>query len=97
MKLYIGNLSYDSQEDDLRALFEGVGEVTSVNVITDRDTGRSKGFAFVEMAKEADGDKAIKELNDTDFKGRNIRVSVARPKTKEGGAGPRRFNNNKRY
>ncbi|EKD28634.1 MAG: RNA-binding protein [uncultured bacterium] len=94
MKLYVGNLSYDATEEDVRQIFEGVGPVSSVNMITDRDTGRPKGFAFVEMENKNDGDKAISELNDVDVKGRSIKVSVARPKTAQS-SGPRRFNNNR--
>lgn len=90
MKIYVGNLSYDATEEDLTQEFGAFGEVTSINIIKDRETGRPKGFAFVEMAKQGDGDNAIKELNDKEVKGRKMRVSVARPPNKDN-AGPRRF------
>ena len=74
MKLYIGNLSYDVSEADLAELFATVGEV-SVNLITDRDTGRSKGFAFAEFESKDNGESAISEYDGHDFKGRPMRVS----------------------
>jgi RNA recognition motif-containing protein len=78
-KLYCGNMSYDTTEDALRALFAGVGEVESVNVITDRRSGRSKGFGFVEMATEEEAQAAISQLNGTTLDGRQISVAEARP------------------
>jgi len=78
-KLYVGNLSYDTTEGSLTQLFEGVGEVASVSLITDRMTGRSRGFAFVEMASDADAKTAIEQLNDKPLDGRNIRVDEAQP------------------
>jgi len=80
MNLYVGNLPYQTSEDDLREAFSGFGEVTSVNVITDRETGQSKGFGFVEMADNAGGDAAIKGLNGAAMGGRNIKVNEARPR-----------------
>ena len=70
-KIYVGNLSYQTTEGDLTTLFEQVGQVDSVNVITDRDTGRSKGFAFVEMSNE-DADKAITQFNGTEVNGQRV-------------------------
>jgi len=78
-RLYVGNLSYQTTETELTNLFEGVGPVESANIITDRDTGRSKGFGFVEMSSDQEAEKAISALNGTDFDGRNIVVSEARP------------------
>jgi cold-inducible RNA-binding protein len=78
-KLYVGNLGYDTTEDSLRSLFAGVGEVASVNIITDRMSGRPKGFGFVEMATEAEAQKAISQLNSTTLDDRQISVAEARP------------------
>ena len=83
--LYVGNLSYDTTEDALRELFEAYGEVESVNVVTDRDTGRSRGFAFVEMADDALAAEAITQLNEKELDGRNIKVAEARPKPERSG------------
>ena len=83
-KIYVGNLSYQTTEGDLTTLFEQVGQVESVNVITDRDTGRSKGFAFVEMGNE-DADKAITQLNGTEVNGRTLTVNEARPREERSG------------
>ncbi|MEK6288936.1 MAG: RNA-binding protein [Acidobacteriota bacterium] len=83
-KIYVGNLSYQTTEADLTTLFEQVGQVDSVNVITDRDTGRSKGFAFVEMSNE-DADKAITQLNGTEVNGRTLTVNEARPREERSG------------
>ena len=88
-KLYVGNLSYDTTETQLREAFAAVGEVESVSLITDRDTGRSKGFAFVEMPNEADAKSAIEKLNGTEVDGRTLNVSEARPREERGGYGGR--------
>ena len=80
VKLYVGNLNYDTTEADLGRLFESYGEVVSVNIITDRFSGRSKGFGFVEMAEKNSADRAISELSGKEFQGRTLRVNVARPK-----------------
>ncbi|NLD45367.1 MAG: RNA-binding protein [Chloroflexi bacterium] len=85
--LYVGNLSYDTTDNRLRQAFEAYGEVSSVNVITDRETGRPRGFGFVEMATEEGAQAAVEGLNGTMIDGREIRVSEARPR--EGGAGGR--------
>ncbi|HEY9230809.1 MAG TPA: RNA-binding protein [Blastocatellia bacterium] len=83
-RIYVGNLSYQTTEGDLTDLFEQVGQVESVNIITDRDTGRSKGFAFVEMNDE-DAEKAIAQFNGTEVQGRSVTVNEARPREERGG------------
>jgi len=80
MNLYVGNLAYTVTESDLRAAFEPFGTVDRASVITDRDSGRSKGFGFVEMPNNSEADAAIKALNDTALNGRNIKVNEARPR-----------------
>jgi RNA recognition motif-containing protein len=87
MNIYVGNLPYSIGDDELKGLFEEFGEVTSARVITDRETGRAKGFGFVEMSSDDEGQKAIDELNETDHDGRSIKVSQARPKTENRGGG----------
>ena len=87
-RLYVGNLSWDTQEDDLIQAFEQDGRsVTSAQIVTDRDTGRSRGFAFVEMANSEDGQSAISGLNGTEISGRQIKVDEARPRRDDGGGG----------
>jgi RNA recognition motif-containing protein len=81
MNIYISNLSYDTNAESLQELFADYGEVTSANIISDRETGRSRGFGFVDMPNDAEGQKAIDELNETEFEGKTINVNVARPKT----------------
>jgi RNA recognition motif-containing protein len=90
MKLYVGNMSFDSSETEVRKAFEAHGQVDSVTIIMDRDTGRPKGFGFVEMSNEAEAKKAIESLNGKDFMGRTLNVNEARPRT-DGprGGGPR--------
>ena len=85
-KLYVGNLSHDLDNSELRNVFQQYGEVVSAQIIMDRDTGRSKGFGFVEMEDEAAGDEAVRQLNDSPFLNRPLRVSRAR---QEQGGGPR--------
>jgi len=80
MKIYAGNLSYDMTEDQLRALFEEFGEVTSADLVTDRTSGESKGFGFVEMDRQADAEEAIKQLNGRSVNGRGLKVNIARPR-----------------
>ncbi|MFH1076185.1 MAG: RNA-binding protein [Pseudomonadota bacterium] len=80
MNIYVGNLPYQLEESELRSLFEQYGEVTSANIVRDKQTGKSKGFGFVETGSQADSDKAIKELNGSAFKGRNLKVNEARPR-----------------
>jgi cold-inducible RNA-binding protein len=86
-KLYVGNLSYGATEDTLRSLFESHGTVESVTLITDRDTGRSKGFGFVEMSNDAEAQRAITALSGREVDGRALTVNEARPKTDRGGGG----------
>lgn len=83
-RIYVGNLSYQTTEGDLSTLFEKVGQVDSVNIVTDRDTGRSKGFAFVEMSDD-DAVKAITQLNGTEVDGRALTVNEARPREDRSG------------
>jgi RNA recognition motif-containing protein len=86
--IYVGNMSYDTNEDRLRSLFETYGEVTSVNVITDRYTGRPRGFSFVEMADTAAADQAIAALNGQEVDGRTLTVNEAKPREpRSGGRG----------
>ncbi|MFP4417369.1 MAG: RNA recognition motif domain-containing protein [Fibrobacterota bacterium] len=80
MNIYVGNLSYNVAKEELQELFSQYGEVASTSVITDKMTGRSKGFGFVEMPQSSQAEQAISELNGKDFKGRNITVNEARPK-----------------
>jgi RNA recognition motif-containing protein len=79
LKLYVGNLSYETTEDDLRTLFAQAGTVTSVTLIKDRATGRSKGFGFIEMSSQSEVEQAIKMLNGTSVSNREIKVNIARP------------------
>ena len=85
--IFVGNLSFNTGEDELRQIFEGYGQVDRVSIMTDRDTGRSRGFGFVEMASNEDGEKAITALNGSQLGGRTINVNEARPKTERGGGG----------
>jgi RNA recognition motif-containing protein len=86
-KLYVGGLSYSTTEDSLQGLFSQVGMVESVKIIMDRDTGRSKGFAFVEMGSDEEADNAINTYNGKEFEGRRITVSEARPQAPRTGGG----------
>jgi len=85
MKLYVGNLSYDTSEDDLRQAFEQYGTVESMAVITDKDTGKSKGFAFVEMSSKEEAQAAISGLDGTQLGDRTLKVNEARPKPERRG------------
>ncbi len=85
--LYVGNLSFDVNEDELRELFEAQGEVVSAKVITDRETGRPRGFGFVEMGQADDAQKAIQSLDGQDFKGRPLKVNEAKPRENRSGGG----------
>ena len=80
MKLYVGNLSFQTSSSELEELFGGIGAVESATVVEDRETGRSRGFGFVEMSSKEDGEKAISELNGTQFGGRELKVNEARPR-----------------
>jgi len=86
-KLYVGNLPYETTEDDLQALFAQAGAVDSVNVMRDRETGRARGFAFVEMVSDQDAQNAISQLNEQPFGGRRLTVNEARPQTPRGPGG----------
>jgi RNA recognition motif-containing protein len=81
MNMYVSNLSFNTLDDDLRKLFEAFGEVSSAKVITDRETGRSRGFGFVEMKSDAEAKEAIKTLHNKEVEGRNMSVTVAREKS----------------
>ncbi len=87
MNIYVGNLSYEATQDDIRQAFEGHGEVSSVQIIMDKMTGRSRGFGFVEMPDKGKGEAAISALNLQEIKGRAITVNEAKPKTEGGGGG----------
>jgi len=92
-KLYVGNLSYSTVEDDLREEFSKIGEVLSATLIVDQTNGRSKGFGFVEMASDEDAAKAITSMNGTTFMDRTITVNEAKPKTERSGSGGGRGGN----
>jgi cold-inducible RNA-binding protein len=85
--IFVGNLSYNVSENALRSLFEEYGTVDRVSVVTDRDTGQQKGFAFVEMSVDAEGDRAIEALSGRDLNGRAMTVNEARPKSDRGSGG----------
>ena len=95
MTIYVGNLSYQATEEDLRTVFADYGTVKRVVLPTDRETGRMRGFAFVEMTEETQEDSAISELDGAEWMGRQLRVNKARPKEDNGssGGGARRSNN----
>lgn len=86
-KIFVGSLSFDMSDIELEDLFKQYGEVTSAKIIVDRDSGRSRGFGFVEMSSDGSADSAIEALNGSEVKGRTINVSVAREKTDRGGFG----------
>jgi RNA recognition motif-containing protein len=83
--IFVGNLDFGATESSIRSLFERYGNVERVNVVTDRDTGRSRGFAFVEMTDSSEADRAISALNGTDLDGRALNINEARPKPQGGG------------
>ena len=87
MNIYIGNLPYSISEDELRELFAAHGEVSSANIIMDRESGRSKGFGFVEMPEKEQAEAAINAVNQTDVQGRSVRVNEARPRNDNRGGG----------
>ena len=89
MNIYVGNLSYSVTEEELRDLFSEYGEVSSVNIITDKYSGQSKGFGFVEMPSNSEADRAIKALNESSVKGRDITVNQARPRRERSQRRPR--------
>ena len=86
-KLYVGNLSFSTTEDNLRTLFAQAGTVTTITLIKDRDTGRSKGFAFVEMGTQAEAEQAIKLFNGKTFDNRELKVNIARPREERSNRG----------
>ena len=88
-KLYVGNLPYSAKEDGLKSHFESAGPVTSVKIIIDRETGRSKGFAFIEMESEEAAKNAVSTLDGQEFDGRSLRVSEAKPQPERDSRGPR--------
>ena len=94
MNLYISNLSYNISDEDLRQLFADYGEITSAKVIMDRETGKSRGFAFVELSDDELAKKAIEELNQASYDGKVINITEARPREDRGDRGGR-FNNNR--
>ena len=85
--IFVGNLNFNTSEDELRQLFEAYGQVGRVSIMTDRDTGRSRGFGFVEMSSSEDGEKAIAALNGSQVGGRTLNVNEARPKPERSGGG----------
>ena len=90
--IFVGNLSFGATEDAIRAAFEAYGTVDRVNVVTDRETGRARGFGFVEMSNDSEGDQAIAGLNGRELDGRALNVNEARPKEDRGGGGGYRGN-----
>ena len=88
--IYVGNLDFGATEESIRALFEQYGAIDRISLVTDRDTGRPRGFAFVEMANAPDADRAIEALNGAELGGRALNVNEARPKTSGGGSRERR-------
>jgi RNA recognition motif-containing protein len=87
MKLYVGNISFDTTQQDLEALFSEIGTVTSTNLIEDRETGRPRGFGFVEMSSKEEGEKAIAQLNGKEVDGRELKVNEAKPQERRNGGG----------
>jgi RNA recognition motif-containing protein len=85
--IFVGNLNFNTGEDELRQMFEQYGQVDRVSIMTDRDTGRSRGFGFVEMTNAEDGEKAIAALNGSQLGGRTLNVNEARPKAERAGGG----------
>ena len=85
--IFVGNLSFGATEDAVRSLFEAYGTVQRVSIVTDRDSGQPRGFGFVEMANDGEGEKAIAALNGRDLEGRTLNVNEARPKEDRGGGG----------
>ncbi|MBL8123058.1 MAG: RNA-binding protein [Pyrinomonadaceae bacterium] len=92
MKLYVGNLSFNTSNQDLNDLFGAVGTVVSSNIIEDRETGRSRGFGFVEMSSKSEGETAIAQFDGKEVDGRTLKVNEAKPQEKRGGGGGGGFN-----
>jgi RNA recognition motif-containing protein len=97
MNIYVSNLSFSTDSEGLQELFSAYGEVSSSKIITDRETGRSRGFGFVEMPDDSDGQNAISELHETEFEGKTINVNVARPKVERSNNGYNRRSNGGGY
>jgi RNA recognition motif-containing protein len=98
MNIYVGNLNYKVREEEIESIFAEYGEVNSVKIIKDRETGRSKGFAFVEMPNNEEGQQAIDALHETEFQQRNLVVNEARPQSSENrGGGSSQRDNRRRY
>ncbi len=91
MNIYVGNLSHDVTEDDLKEAFEAFGQVASINIIKDKHSGEPRGFGFVEMPSKDEAQSAIKDLNGKDLKGQSINVNEARPRSENRRSGGRRF------
>lgn len=87
MNIYVSNLNYRTENESLQELFEQYGEVSSANIIMDRETGRSRGFGFIDMPNDTEGQSAIDALNETEFDGKTISVTVARPRTERSSGG----------
>lgn len=94
--IFVGNLSFGTTEDEIRSMFEAYGAVDRVNVVTDRETGRARGFGFVEMSNDGEGEKAIAGLNGREVDGRALNINEAKPKEQRGGGGYR-SGGNQRY
>ena len=95
--IFVGNLSFGTTEDAVRSLFEAYGTIDRVSIVTDRETGQARGFGFVEMSNNAEGDRAIAELNGRELDGRAINVNEARPKEDRGGGGGNRGAQRRRW
>jgi cold-inducible RNA-binding protein len=94
--IFVGNLSFGATEDSVRSMFETYGAIDRVSIVTDRDTGQARGFGFVEMSNNAEGDRAIAELNGRELDGRAITVNEARPKAERSGGGGGGFGGQRR-
>lgn len=97
MNIYVSNLNFSTTSESLQELFAEYGEIDSVKIITDRETGRSRGFGFIEMPNDTEGQSAISALNETDFEGKTINVNVARPRTERSNSGYNRGGNGGGY
>ena len=96
MNIYVGNLSYETADEDLRKAFETFGKVNTATVVKDRESGKSRGFGFVEMAEAAEGQAAITGMDGKDLQGRTLKVNEARPAPDRGDRGPRRTGGERR-
>ena len=95
MKLYVGNLAFQTSSEDLQQLFSQAGTVESASVVEDRETGRSRGFGFVEMSSKEEGQRAIEQFNGKELQGRNLNVNEAKPRENRGGGGRGGFGGNR--